>query len=177
MKHKKSAPLPLARSAAVMVALSAAALPPQAQAATDVLSIEAIIAPTGQAILATQDLNFGVLVQPNAGATVVIPPIGAPVLTGVNAAGGTITPGQIRTFGSIGDSVEYSIPGTAVISNGSTTMIVDQFNIGTNAGGLNYTEALPAATQIIPIGGRLNVGANQPEGTYTGTVTITADFN
>lgn len=162
--------------AAIMVALSAA--PHQdAHAVTDVLNVEAIIVPTGQAILATQNLNFGSITEVGGG-TVTVNTAGAITDSpGAVSIGGTIEQGVIQTYGNPGDTVNFTIPATAILNNGANTMIVDQFNLRTVAGGLTETIVMTGTNTAIPVGGRLNVGAGQTTGTYTGTVTVTATFN
>lgn len=61
--------------------------------------------------------------------------------------------------------------GSYPLSNGGDTMMVNNFNVMTNAGGQTYTiTATPFAT--VPIGATLNIGANQAGGTYSGTFTV-----
>lgn len=175
-KRRKSKALNKAvTGAAIMIALSAA--PQQdARAATDNLDLQAVIIPTGQAILATQNLDFGVVAQSGAGTVTVDTAGSASYALGAIDAGGTPEEGVIQTFGNINDSVAFTIPAAATLTNGlGDTMIVDQFNL--NGGGLADTVTLTATNMSIPVGGRLNVGAGQATGTYTGTVTVTATFN
>ncbi|MBU0799868.1 MAG: DUF4402 domain-containing protein [Alphaproteobacteria bacterium] len=166
-----------AASAAVMVMLSA--LPARyAAAETAPLTVEALIAPTGQAIVATQNLDFGSIVQPGGAGTVTVNTAGAPTYgPGMTPAGAAPSEGIIKAFGTTGVLVEYSLPANATINSGANSMTVDQFNIGTPAGGLTYSAVMPGTTVNIPVGGRLNVNPGQATGTYTGTVTVNATFN
>lgn len=175
-RKKKSAPAlnKAMTGAAIMIALSAA--PHQdAHAVTDALDMDAIIIPTGQAILATQNLNFGSISEVGGG-TVTVNTAGAVTDSpGAVSLGGTIEEGIIRTFGTTGNSVAFTIPATAILNNGANTMVVDQFDL--NGGGLTETIIMTNTDTPIPVGGRLNVGAGQAAGTYTGSVTVTATFN
>ena len=176
-KQKSSSVKAALTGAAIMVALSAS---PQreAHAVTDALDMEAVIVPTGQAIIATETLNFGNITE-TGGGTVVVNTAGAITDSpGAVSLGGTISEGMIQTFGNPGDTVNFSIPASANLTNGlGDTMVVDQFNLRTNAGGLAETIVMTGTNTAIPVGGRLNVGAGQATGTYTGTVTVNATFN
>ncbi len=161
--------------AAIMIALSAAPLM-DAHAVTDNLDMQAVITPTGQSIMATQNLDFGVVAQSGAGTVTVDTAGSASYALGAIDAGGTPEEGIIQTFGNINDSVAFTIPASATLTNGlGDTMVVDQFNL--NGGGLADTIIMTATNVGIPVGGRLNVGAGQATGNYNGTVTVTATFN
>ena len=167
-----------ATATAVLVALSA--LPAQHAAAQNApLTVEAVLVPTGQAILATQNLNFGDVVQGGAG-TVSVNTAGAPTYGGgASSAGGTIQQGIIRAFAATGVVVTYNVtdPTITITDGGTGDMLVNNFNIGTNAGGTAQVIPMTGTTMPIPIGGTLNVGGADPVGTYTGSVTVNAVFN
>ena len=161
--------------AAIMIALSAA--PHQdAHAVTDALDMQAVIIPTGQAILATQDLNFGTIAESGGGTVTVDTTGGITDSPGAVSLGGTIEEGIIQTYGNINDSVVFTVPANINLTNGlGDIMQVDQFDL--NGGGLTESIVMTGTNTAIPVGGRLNVGAGQAVGTYTGTVTVTATFN
>jgi hypothetical protein len=166
-----------AGAAAVMVSLSA--LPAHyARADTSPLTVEALIVPTGQAITTPQNLDFGNVIQGAAG-TVSVNTAGVPSYIGASGAGGTITEGQIRAFGTNGVVVTYNVTDpTVTLTNGGTgAMQVNGFNIGTDAAGPTKAVTMTANTMTVPVGGTLNVGGASPTGTYTGSVTINAVFN
>lgn len=161
--------------AAIMIALSAA--PHQdAHAVTDAMEVDAVIIPTGQGILATQNLNFGTISESGAGTITVNTAGGVTSGGGAVSLGGTVQEGVIQTYGTAGNTVNFTILPAATLTNGlGGTMVVDQFDL--NGGGLAETITLTGTNAAIPVGGRLNVGAGQATGTYTGTVTVTATFN
>lgn len=122
------------------------------------------------------DLAFGTVVSGAAAGTVTVPAVAAPTPT---AAGGA------RYMGA-GASGRFSLSGqpsqayTLAVSPSSLTltspeggsMTADAFTTSTGA-----SATLPAAgTQTIYVGGRLNVGASQPQGTYTGILTLTVAY-
>ena len=153
-----------------------------ANAATDQVDIQAIIVDPVQ-ITATQVLNFGTLSESGAGGTAVVDNAGA-ITTGgaVTSIGGTIQQGIFNLKGGIGLQVDVTGPANAVISaGGNNTMVVDQFTINGANGTINataFTNVMVAATDTgFDVGGRLTVGAGQAAGTYTGTVTLTANYN
>lgn len=175
-KQKSSRVKTALTGAAIMVALSAHPHN-DAHAVTDALDVEAVIIPTGQAILATQNLNFGDISE-SGGGTVTVNTAGAITDSpGAVSVGGTIEQGVIQTYGNPGDQVDFTIPATAVLNNGGNTMVVDQFNLRTLGGGLTENITMTGTNTAIPVGGRLNVGAGQATGTYTGAVTVTATFH
>ena len=55
-------------------------------------------------------------------------------------------------------------------------MNVNAFNLVTNAGGTSETITLAATPSTFPLGATLNVGAGQVAGTYTGTYTVSANY-
>jgi len=177
--HKKQPAKSLNKAmagAAIMIALSAA--PHQdAHAAADTMDIQAVIIPTGQAILATQNLDFGTITEAGGGTVTVNTTGGLTDSPGAVSIGGTVEQGVIQTYGNPGDNVDFSIPASAILNNGlGGTMVVDQFNLRTDAGGQTQSIVMPGTNTAIPVGGTLNVGAGQAVGTYTGTVTVTATF-
>jgi hypothetical protein len=119
------------------------------------------------------DLNFGNMVAGGSAGTVTISTAGAVSSTG----GATLVPSSTSaaTFTLAnpisGTSRFYfiQIPTTVTITSGANTMTVNGFqsnppNFGTLAAG---------SSRGINVGATLNVGANQPSGTYTGTFSLT----
>ena len=116
-----------------------------------------------------QELNFGVFSAPTAG-TVVISSGGARSQTGGVVLVGT--GGQQGTFTVTGTGTQtfgITYPGSVNLSNGSETMAL--LVTGASSG------ALTGGTATINVGGTLTVGANQAAGEYTGTYTMTVEYN
>ena len=71
--------------------------------------------------------------------------------------------------------VQISTP-TVTLSNGTSTMTVNDFNIISNAGGTNATGGTSSPVLDVPMGATLNVGSTQAGGTYSGSFGFTAVF-
>lgn len=150
-----------------------------AKAATANLDVEArIVTSAALLITQTQTLDFGSMVETAAG-TLTIETDGGTVKTGgVNPVGGGVQVGGFKIKGVNGKSVDFSMPATATIKNGTKVMVVDNFRLGTgSAAPSTFTMGLTGGIQpSIPVGGRLNVGAGQTTGTYTGSVDIITNY-
>lgn len=159
-----------------MVALSA--LPARyAIASTVNVDIQAIVVTSAIAVFQNQSLNFGTFTTGGAGGTVDITPAGGVTYTGVVGTPSTApTEAIIQVKGKThapGIDISVTDP-TVTISNGPTQkMVVDQFNINTNAGGPAETGIpITAPSVFVPIGATLTVGVGAAAGTYTGTFTV-----
>lgn len=139
-------------------------------------------------ITKTSDLDFGRFAAGTAGGTVRVDNSGARLAaTGgviLTAAGSTPTAAIFDVTGD--NNATYSIDAAT-----GTDTELDDGNANTmalaitgNLTGAADTNAVPATgtlsaggAQSIYIGGTLTVGANQVPGTYTGTITVTVDYN
>ncbi len=133
------------------------------------------------AVSGTVDINFGSLTETGAGGTAVINTAGARSVTGAVTAvtgGGFVSEGVFSLSGSTGEAIEVSMAaGPFTVSNGGGgTMVVDSFNLVTNAGGVMQTITLAVNPSTYPLGATLNVGAAQAEGTYVGNYTLNANY-
>ena len=134
-------------------------------------------------IINTAPLDFGSIIPAASAGTVAIDArTGARTSTVVTLAGGPFSRARFIAAGTPFRVVTLSVnPSPAItISNGVSTMTINQLRVSANGGsaqpfGPNHT--LDAIGVInFDIGGRLNVGANQAAGTYTGTFTLTMDY-
>lgn len=130
-----------------------------------------------------QDLNFGNIIAGDTPGTVTVN-----VINGVRSStGGTLLQGnsstraRFRMLGQTNQVVRITIPASTVLthSNGSDTMNVDQ--MGINFGTRNFGQRILGRftgnfVADFNVGGRLNVGANQRPGRYTGSFVMTVDF-
>jgi hypothetical protein len=139
-------------------------------------------------ITKTSDLDFGRFAAGTAGGTVRVDNSGARLAaTGgviLTAAGSTPTAAVFDVTGD--NNATYSIDAatgtdTALDDGNSHTMALA---LTGNLTGAANTAAIPATgtldgtgAQSIHIGGTLTVGATQAPGTYTGTITVTVDYN
>jgi hypothetical protein len=166
---------------AALAAAGSLAMP--AKAATDAVSIEAIILAPVQ-ITATQALNFGSLTEAGAGGTATVDNTGAITPgAGVTSIGGTIQAGGFTLKATAAMKVTVTAPTKVSITEtvgGVAKMVVDKFTAQGAAGTLNATplvHTMAAATDTgLDLGGRLTIGAAQLAGTYQGTVVLTANY-
>lgn len=151
-------------------------------AGTALLPISAKIIRTLE-VTVTASLDFGTLAitDERAGVVRVDPILDRLQVSGgssITAAGGTPRAGRIKVRG--GDkpftvSVEQSV---VALTNGSSTVAVRDFNIGTGNNGsiANITPALNERTVSIPIGATLETKVAQLEGDYVGVTRIFANY-
>ena len=127
-------------------------------------------------ILKKTDLDFGELVVTTAGTAVIDPLSGAVTTTGTIVPVGTAGhPATFTATGSKNSVVNIRIPSTAVTLTrvgGGGTMTVSNWTLD---GKSNRKFPLNSAFNF-NVGGTLNVGTNQPDGTYTGTFTVTVQY-
>lgn len=176
--HAKNTAKKVLLGATTILAVGVAAQP--ADAATTGVAIQAIILDPVQ-ITANQSLNFGSLTDSGAGGTATVDNAGAISVGGATTSiGGTIQQGLFTLKGSTGRQIDITAPASVLIASGGDNMTVDQFTINgaVAAAATPFTHSLAAATETgFDVGARLTVGAGQAAGTYTGTVTLTANYN
>ena len=79
------------------------------------------------------------------------------------------------SFDVTGDgNANYSItlPSSTTLSSGGNTMIVDTFNHDAGA-----SPTLVGGSDTFNVGATLHVGATQASGTYSGTFSVTVNYN
>ncbi len=160
---------------ALAVLLSATLVRQTAQAASTSADATATIVST-IGISKTNDLRFGNVAAGSSIGTVVQSPTGTRTKTGgvtlsnVNAGG----PASFTVSGDGSASFAITLPGSAVtLSDGGTnTMTVDTFTSNPSGSG-----TLSGGSQSVAVGATLHVGANQPAGAYTGTFSVSVDYN
>ena len=152
-------------------------------AAANAAPVAATSNATGQAtvlkslsILKKADLDFGQLIVTGAGTAVIDPTTGTlsrtggvtPLGTGAHAATFTAT-------GSKNSVVHIRLPTSSTTLTrvgGGATMTVSNWTLD---GGTNRKVPLTSAFDF-SVGGTLNVAANQADGLYTGTFTVTVQY-
>jgi hypothetical protein len=178
----------MSRNVTLLMAVAlAGAFAAQAQAAPAQASglAQANVVVTGS-IVPVDILRFGQIVQPTSAGTLTIAVAsnGAVTITpagGVTAASIGILQtglgrgaGMFELTGSPNRQTTTTLPTSITISNGAQTMTVNNFSANTNGGGKLKLDATGHAQLLV--GARLNVGANQVPGNYSGTYTITVAF-
>jgi len=125
-------------------------------------------------LVRTSDLEFGSLApSATAGTATIDATTGARSLSGgvVGAAGATPGPARFTASGIVGLIALVTLPTSITLTRGGGTETMTVTNITTNGG---TTRLFPATPTIdIAVGGRLNVGAGQRDGSYAGTFTVT----
>jgi hypothetical protein len=128
----------------------------------------------------TQKLDFGtviadttsagdVLIDAVTGArTVASPVVGVPTNPGQN--------GIFQGAGSPGTVVDLSMTAPAVLTSGSNTLVVNDMSFD-NAGALTTSRTIDLTGAFsVGVGGDFAIAANQPNGLYTGTYSVTASY-
>lgn len=129
----------------------------------------------------TENLHFGTFFTVGSSGTLTVNTTGGRSVTGgvtAFAGAGLEQNGVISISASTGVlmTVEF-LPTSATIMNGTgQTMVVDDFNINTNAGGDSIVTTLTQSTVSIPFGARLNVTSPQAQGTYAGTYSVSVVY-
>jgi spore coat protein U-like protein len=127
-------------------------------------------------VLKQADLDFGELVVSGAGTAVIDPVSGTMTTTGpINPIGSTAHPATFTATGSRNSVVIIHVPSSPVTLTrvgGGGTMTVSDWTLD---GKIN--RRIPANSAFnFSVGGTLNVGAAQAEGTYTGTFAVTVQY-
>ena len=130
---------------------------------------------------ATVDMNFGTVTTNGGAGTIVVDTFGGRTVTGTLVpigGAGLVSQGVFSISGSTGLAISMSMTNpTFTVNNGTGgVMNVNNFNMITNAGGSNTTITLATSTETFPLGATLNVSASQPEGTYIGNFTVSANY-
>ncbi len=162
------------RAAVAAVALVgvAAFTPSSAQAvsATANATVDIVAALT---ISNTADLDFGAVI-PAAGAdTVVISSAGARTCGATLTCTDTFAAANFSVSGGNNLSYTITLPASASLTGPGTAMTVDTFT--DDKSGLGTLNG--SGNGGFLVGATLNVGASQVAGTYTGTFSVTADYN
>jgi hypothetical protein len=135
-----------------------------------------VIAPI--AITNSAGLQFGTLSVGATGGTVVVDTAGSRTKTGDVLLSST-TAGAAAAFSVAGDAgATYAItlPTSITISDGAATpntMTVNTFTSNPSGTGTIGT----GGSQALAVGATLNVGANQVQAAYTGTFSVTVEYN
>ena len=181
MNHKQLSKLALALGAMVMAGGAMAQ-----STATGTANVGAtILKPIS--IAKDVDLNFGKVVPGAALGTVVLSPLAARTPSGgttiMATQTGTVAAAQFTVTGEGAATYTLSLPESttmALTGTPGTTMTVDEFtsDLETVEGIATLTgTAGGSGTKVIKVGATLNVGANQPQGVYSGTFEVTVAYN
>ena len=134
-------------------------------------------------LIKTDDLDFGTIISGATGGTVSVDAVtGARTRTG----GATLVgnDAQRARFQGTGGFLLITVSGSTSVTltragGGATPMTATLTRAASTSGGgiaLLGTTLLPSGVQTYYIGGTLTVPANQPEGDYSGTFTLTVNY-
>jgi hypothetical protein len=147
------------------------------------LSVIAALLCTGRGAMAQniscfQSLDFGSLLPATGAGTASVAPDGTLTTTGgVVGSGGTPFQGRCLVTGQLFPVRPMVISITAPsynIIDGANNMNVDNFHLVST--GIGRTVTITAFITTVDIGARLNLGANQAAGSYTGTFTMSVNY-
>jgi hypothetical protein len=156
-----------------------------ARAETEAVDAQVSIVERGT-FFKVEDLHFGVVIPGATAGTIVVAPNGTRTATGgVTLTGNLHHPAEFAGRKPSGNApVQISVASNTIQLTGvGAPMTVRLFNGNTNPG-QNFTttprnfqvQGTSAGTFELRVGATLDVNANQTPGTYTGTWTITLDF-
>ena len=168
----------------VAAATAAALTGPSASAAeTTGTANAAVVRPN--TLIKTDDLDFGTIVSGAAGGTVTV----NPATNSRSSAGGVTLAGsgaQRAVFQGTGGLLLITVSGsnsaTLTRAGGGAPAMTATLTraMTTSGGGIillgSSATLLPSGVQTYYVGGTLSVPANQPEGDYSGTFTLTVNY-
>jgi hypothetical protein len=117
----------------------------------------------------TSDLQFGTIVSSPTASTVVISTTGARTCGAGLVCSSTFSAANFDVTGTSGQVVAVSVPASVTLTSGTLSMVA---NLSASATSLTLANNAGSFT----VGGTLNVSANQSDGDYLGTFTVTADY-
>jgi hypothetical protein len=145
-----------------------------------------VIVVTRLSFIKIADLDFGRLIPGTTAGTVIVATDGTRTATGgVKLASGPSQPARFAGYGQYNNTVAISINAptrTMTRAGGTETMTFDTFVIGSTPEAVLSTAPLSfriGATNgqfNFPVGATLRVKANQTPGLYTGTFTLTLEY-
>jgi len=158
--------------------------------ASDTITATATIQTATITLTPVDDLNFGTIIHAGP-ATILVEATAATdngpqvdsgdaiITTGTGQRGQFDVSSPVDATVDVSYAIDDGAGNSDQIVSGVNTMVLTAASIGANStGGTNPTTLALTASQTTPIyvGGLLQVGAGQAEGTYTGTITVTVDY-
>lgn len=184
-----AAPIRRLRALVCLLCAGVLALPGTAHASENGTSTASTVIVRPLSVVKSEDMDFGTII-PSTGGTVTIVPTLSPVCTTTGALirSGECQPAEFVGAGSFGQLVRIRIPpgGQMTVTNGTGgTMLVNNMTVD-GPPDLALVRLTPRMYRglilnlsgifYFRVGGRLNVGANQAGGTYTGTFDVDIQY-
>jgi hypothetical protein len=152
----------------------AGVIPGALNAATISATVDAQIS-TNATLSASTGMVFGDMTAGNLGGTVVLDPDGRRVSTGtvsLNRAS-VSSPATLSLAGTPNGTYSIVLPSNVVLSDGgANNMLVTDFTSFPDVGG----QLNGSGVATVKVGGKLNVGANQGFGNYSGSMTVVINY-
>ena len=177
-------PLPAQRGLAIFALLIAptAASPALAQNSAQSEAEAIVLRPLS--FFKVNDLDFGRIIASGTAGTVRLAPDGSRTRTGgVTLAGNGGEPARFAGLGTPNRQVNISLGSNTIwITGPGVRMRVRDFEIGSTPTAILSTTPTrfritsPLGNYNFPVGGTLEVGANQAPGDYSGTFTVTLNY-
>jgi hypothetical protein len=137
-----------------------------------------VIRPIG--ITKSQDLQFGSVTRPgNGSGSIVLTPDGIASVTGTNVRrfpSPAATAAMFTVSGEGGQAITVSVPTTMTLSNSSGSVTASLTNSGGGAQVLSGATG-SAGTLQVNVGGSVPLSSTGALGTFTGTMTVTVQYN
>ena len=138
-----------------------------AQAATATATAKAkILSPI--TVTKTADLDFGTIITSGAAANVTVSTAGARTCGGTLVCTNPVTAAAFNIAGSVA-AVNISSDASVSLTSGANTMSA---TLNTS----KATSPMTGGTDSFTVGGVLSVGATQADGSYSGTFTVTVNY-
>ncbi|MFM6829967.1 MAG: DUF4402 domain-containing protein [Novosphingobium sp.] len=131
-------------------------------------------------ITKTADLQFGGVTRPSTGTgTLTLTPAGVASVTGTSVrrmASPSPTPAAFTVMGEGGQAVTVSVPSTFTLTGTAGSVIATTSSTGSGAQVLSGGTG-SAGTVDVKVGGTIPLSGTTAVGTYTGTLTVTVQYN
>lgn len=173
-------------------------VPAQAQEVASATATTQAVVVAPATLVKVQDMSFGrIVARPQAGTVTVNGAMGACTVTGPILEVGTCRQAIFAGMGTKNMPARISLDSVVSLTGPGQAMVLDQVFLSNDAtisfsgnpnangqgvgltqgnGNQRYTIASNSGIFTLKIGGRLNVNANQLPGIYTGSITVTVQY-
>jgi hypothetical protein len=185
MINQTSFSAPALRSLCILIAAPVASISTAYADTKPADGVAAVVTPLS--LVKRADLDMGIIIPGNSPSTVTLETDGTRSSTGtVTLTGTDHNVARFAGLGSQNQRVEIDLPTSINLTGPGPSMVMDNFDFGPDAtlpgtyarvGSTNGIDLLdPTGAFGFVVGATLQVGGNQPGGTYTGSFDVTADY-